>query len=89
MLSTGDLNKNRSYGYKNNEADKLISQAAVEKDAGKRRQLYLELQKIAAEQGPLTPIYHDITLYACNIKVKNFELDASFKPDLAKVEITN
>ena len=89
MLSTGDLNKNRSYGYKNNEADKLISQAAVEKDAGKRRQLYLELQKIAAEQGPLTPIYHDTTLYACNIKVKNFELDASFKPNLAKVEITN
>lgn len=89
MLSKGDLNTNRSYGYKNREADQLISQAAVEKDADRRRRLYLKLQEIAAEQGPLTPLYHDITLYACNVKVKNFELDASFKPNLVKAEIMN
>lgn len=87
MFSEGELNKNRSYGYNNPEVDDLITKAAVERDDSKRREMYFKLQDIAQKEGPVVPIYHDVTLYAFNKKVNNFELDVSFKPSLGAVEI--
>ncbi|WP_350344262.1 ABC transporter substrate-binding protein [Proteinivorax tanatarense] len=87
MYSEGNLNKSRSYGYNSVHADKLITKAAVETDYDIRYDMYLELQEIASQEGPLVPIYHDVTLYAVNEKVHNFELDVNFKPNLKAVEI--
>ncbi|SDL01131.1 ABC transporter substrate-binding protein [Natronincola ferrireducens] len=87
MFSEGNLNKSRSYGYNNSQVDELITKAAVERDADKRREMYLQLQEIASTEGPVVPIYHDVTLYAVNKKVNNFELDVNFKPHLGMVEI--
>ncbi|MCC5909178.1 MAG: ABC transporter substrate-binding protein [Clostridiaceae bacterium] len=87
MFSEGNSNKSRSYGYNNPKVDDMITKAARERDQDKRHSMYLELQEVAAKEGPVVPIYHDVTLYAVNNKVHNFELDANFKPHLGRVEI--
>lgn len=89
MLTEGNLNKNRCYGYSNKEVDELIKKAAIEKDKEKRKKIYFKLQEIAALEGPAIPIYHDVTIYAVNKKVKDFTMDASFKPQLVDVEVVN
>ena len=78
MLSNGSMNQNRSLGYLNKNVDELISKATVENDKNKRREMYLQLQEIAKEEGPSVPIYHDVTLYEVNKKVKDFDIDSSF-----------
>lgn len=87
MASYGSNNKGRSYGYKNQKVDDLIKSASCEMDINKRKDYYNELQTIAKEEGPVIPIWHDITLYAINKKVQKFELDLTFWPDLYKVDI--
>ncbi len=88
MLSTGSDNKLRSYGYNNPEADKLIRLAASEMDNSKRKAMYDKLQVIASNEGPLVPLFHDVSIYAVNKKVKNFTLDHSFRADLYGVDIS-
>ncbi len=87
MLSTGANNKSRSYGIKDTELDDLINKVAVEPQASKRKEYYNSMQDISKDKSYIIPLWHDVTLYAVKKKVKNFDLDITFWPDLYKVSI--
>ncbi|UPA30821.1 ABC transporter substrate-binding protein [Terrisporobacter glycolicus] len=87
MKSDGAINVSRSYGYKNSKTDELIAKAATETDEQKRVKDYQELQDIAKKEGPTIPLWEDVTLYAVNKKVKDFNLNLLFWSDLSVVDI--
>ena len=87
LYSKGQMNLQRGIGYSSPEADRLVEAAAVERDAAKRQQYYHELQQIAAQDVPLSPLYHDVCLYANDKKVADLEIDPFFKPSLEKAMI--
>jgi peptide/nickel transport system substrate-binding protein len=81
-LSTGSLNVNRSYGYRNDRVDELVVSAIKEIDPAARKLQYDQLQGILAEEAPFTPLYHEITLYATRKNVHDLYLDVQFKPSI-------
>ncbi len=85
ILSTGSFNLNRGMLFSNSGVDILIEQAASEMDQRNRRNLYFTLQDIVAEEAPISPIYHDMTVYAARDYVKNFCMDFNFRPNLHSV----
>jgi ABC-type oligopeptide transport system substrate-binding subunit len=52
-----------SLGYRNEELDKLTSEARVTIDPEKRKQLYLRAEKITYEDCPIIPLFH-LRVYA-------------------------
>ncbi len=86
ILSSGSFNVNRGIRYNNSEADQLIARAASEMDRDLRRSIYFELQELAALEAPISPIYHDLTVYAARSYVKDFRMDFNFRPDLTTVK---
>jgi len=87
ILSTGSFNVRRGILYSNANADELIAQAASEMNRGERKNLYFELQKLTAAEVPISPIYHDMTVYAVRSYVKNFSMDFNFRPNLHAVTL--
>ncbi|MGQ9558135.1 MAG: ABC transporter substrate-binding protein [Desulfurispora sp.] len=87
LSSNGQMNQERGMGYKNTRVDNMIQEAAAQGNATKRRQLYQEIQKIAAQDAPIIPVYHDVCLYATRKEVKELRLDSLFKPSLARAYI--
>ncbi len=87
ILSTGSFNQARGMFYNDPEIDVLIAEAASEMDREKRRELYFELQEMAAKEMPIAPIYHDMTVYAVRDYVKNFSMNFIFLPDLHSVTL--
>jgi len=85
ILSSGSFNVNRGMLFTNSEADLLIAAAASEMNHELRRSLYFELQELVALEVPISPVYHDLTVYAVRSYVKDFSMDFNFRPDLAKV----
>ncbi len=85
ILSTGSFNLNRGMLFSNSGVDILIEQAASEMDRRHRRDLYFTLQEIVTEEAPISPIYHDMTVYAARDYVKNFCMDYNFRPNLHSV----
>lgn len=84
IYSKGQMNTARGLGYENPEADKLVLDAARETDTAKRKALYQDLQKLVAEDVPVSPIFNDVSLYAVRKEVKDLQLDPFFKPTLEK-----
>ncbi len=78
--SQGQMNASRGLGYSSDEADKLIEEATVESDLSKRKDLYGQLQRLMDQEVPMTPIFHDVTLYAFRKEVQGLTLDAYFRP---------
>ncbi len=58
--------------------DKLLEAAQVEQDPKKRMQLYEQVQKQAAEDVPVLPLYEDQLFLAHRDSVKNFTLNSLF-----------
>ena len=87
IQSDGSLNTARGLFYSNPEADELIAAGRKEIDRERRREIYNELQDIISEEMPMTPIYHDMTIYATKDYVKDFEMDFNFKADLHRASI--
>ena len=88
VWSEGDMNQRRSYGYTNQRADELVLAAQSEMDTDQRRDFYLELQEIVAEDVPFTPLYHEITIYAARKNVHGLELDVQFKPSIEQAYLS-
>jgi ABC-type oligopeptide transport system substrate-binding subunit len=59
VLFASDSGENHT-GYRNPEVDRLLAEAAVERDPAKRRQLYLEVQQRILDDVVIIPIYHAI-----------------------------
>jgi peptide/nickel transport system substrate-binding protein len=89
MLSTGEMAKSRSTGYKNPEADKLILAAAAETNSTTRKSEYDQLQKIAAQDVSVTPLYHETSILAARKSVQNLKMDVQFRASVPSVTITD
>ncbi len=85
ILSDGSFNLNRGLRFSNPDADRLIHEAAGEMNRDKRRELYFALQELIAEETPLSPVYHDMTVYAARSYVQDFTMDFEFRPNLHAV----
>ena len=87
ILSTGSFNNSRGLLYNNASADELIARAASEMNRDERRRIYFELQELVAAEAPISPIYHDMTVYAVREYVQNFRMDFNFRPNLHVVTL--
>ncbi|HHW74921.1 MAG TPA: ABC transporter substrate-binding protein [Firmicutes bacterium] len=85
--SEGGFNSSRGINFSNAQADELIRKAAGEMDLEKRRGLYADLQILVAENAPIVPLYHDVTVYATRKNVEDFTIDFEFRPDLHKARL--
>ncbi len=87
MHSKGQLNVDRGIGYQNPVADDLIEEARSEMNPERRKETYDQLQEIIARDLPLTPLFHDVAIYACKKRVQGLRLDAFFRPCLGETWI--
>lgn len=88
IASEGAMNKARGLGYSNDEADRLVAEAATGKDKAARQKVYTELDKLMAEDVPVAPIYNDVCIYATKKTVNDLTIDPFFKPSLEKAWIS-
>ncbi|WP_281191912.1 oligopeptide ABC transporter substrate-binding protein [Staphylococcus felis] len=83
--STALWNESR---YNNPEADKVLDEAldgdVIGDDNEKRKEKYLEWQKIMAEDVPVIPIVELTDVYAVNNKLKNLEISLGGTNDIYK-----
>ncbi len=87
LRSGGTNNSSRSYGIKDAALDSLIDKVAVEPSKTERQKYYAEMQKLVKEKEYVIPLWYDVTIYAMNKRVQNFNLDVTFCPDLYKVSV--
>ncbi|SFH27511.1 peptide/nickel transport system substrate-binding protein [Desulfotomaculum arcticum] len=84
VYSRGQMNNQRGIGYSNLEADRLVEAACAEGDQSQRQADYARLQELVARDVPLSPLFHDVCLYAVRKDVKDLTIDPFFKPSLDK-----
>ena len=65
---------NNDSGYSNSDYDKLISEAKVESDTAKRKELLREAEDILMEDMPILPIYYYTTVMGWNENVKGIQV---------------
>lgn len=87
VQSGGTNNSSRSYGINDSTLDELIAKAATERDNTVRGGYYNEIQEIIKDNEYVIPVWYDVTIYATNKKVQNFNLDVTFCPDLFEVDV--
>lgn len=80
MQTDKGLNKLYNTSYSNSRVDELIEMSHIEMDHAKRKAYFYELQEIAAEEAPVIPVYHEVTIYATRKNVGGLKIDAEFKP---------
>lgn len=85
--SKGSNNSSRCYGIKDAALDELIAKVAIETDKAERQKDYTEIQKLVKENEYVIPLWYDVTIYAMNNRVSNFNLDVTFCPDLFEVDV--
>ena len=70
LHSKGGLNRVR---YSNPKMDELLDQARAESDVGKRKALYTQVTRLAAEDVPYVWLHHDAEIKVWASPVKGFE----------------
>lgn len=75
---------NESY-WKNEEADKLISQARGESNESKRKELYARIQKLIRDDGGIVVPYFKPVLNAVRKSVHNFQIHPATWVDVREV----
>lgn len=60
--------------FENERLDKLLSSARETADTDKRKQIYFEVQQIAAEELPYISLWHPINVAVMKNNIKQFEL---------------
>lgn len=90
MLMTGDPDFFYSYYVASDgprycgsgipEMDDLIVMGRHTMDPSRRKEIYRRLSLLFAEQLPLLPLYHDLSLYAHGPSVAIFSMDHYFRP---------
>jgi peptide/nickel transport system substrate-binding protein len=76
QLFHSDSARNRGsnhYNFRNPDADRIMSQARVEFDSEKRRQLYWRFQEIFLDQQPCTLLYYSEDAAAYHIRFQNVQ----------------
>lgn len=77
-------NENNFGGYNNPKFDELSEKAINEKDAKKRQEYYIEMEKLLIEDGAMTPLYYTCVVYATSSKVEGMISNASVKYDFTE-----
>jgi|Deesub1362B_J571_1020462.scaffolds.fasta_scaffold01948_3 ABC-type transport system substrate-binding protein len=75
-------------GYSNPEVDRLLEEAAVEKDFEKRMKLYQEAEKIILDDAPWVPLTHDCEYWLTKPYVKGMIYPQMIIPRLKYVSIS-
>jgi peptide/nickel transport system substrate-binding protein len=70
LHSKGGLNRVR---YSNPKMDELLDQARMESDQGKRKALYAQVTRLAAEDAPYLWLHHDAEVKVWADRVKGFD----------------
>ena len=87
MKTDNGLNKAWSFGYSNEEVDRIISKVSEELDMEKRKEMYNRLQEISVEELPAIPYFNDVNLIASNKKIEGYK-SVSYGVTLDKVKWT-
>lgn len=74
----------RNTGYRDAEADRLVTEARRETDPWRRKEQYRRLSEILARDLPVLPLYDDVTPYAFRLRIGSLEMDHWFRPMLTK-----
>jgi peptide/nickel transport system substrate-binding protein/oligopeptide transport system substrate-binding protein len=74
-------------GYSNPEVERLLAEAAVERDSARRRALYLDAQARILDDAAIVPVYHAIDYTLVKPHVKGLTITAMGIMDLASVWI--
>ena len=85
--SSGANNKGRNYGINDAALDELIEKVAIEPDKAARQDYYAQIQQMVKENEYVIPLWYDVTIYAMNNRVQNFNLDVTFCPNLFDVDV--
>jgi peptide/nickel transport system substrate-binding protein len=64
--------------YRNEQFDKLLTEARLTTDQAKRATLYRQAQKILVEDAPWIFVDHEVQLAALSRRVQGFKLHPSF-----------
>ena len=85
--SDGANNTARNYGINDAALDELIAKVAVEPNKTERQAKYAEIQQFVRDNEYIIPVWYDVTIYAMNNHIQNFNLDVTFCPDLYEVDV--
>jgi peptide/nickel transport system substrate-binding protein len=73
-----------NFGFVQAEVDEWILKGRREVDPRRRKEIYSSLNQKIQEELPVLPLYHDLTAYAYQKAVGQFEMDQNFRPDLIR-----
>lgn len=85
----GSFNTARGLYFSDPAADNLIAGGRSEMNRETRRQIYYQLQEIVAASTPISPIYHDVTIYAVRDYIRDFYMDFNFRPNLHRAIVVH
>jgi peptide/nickel transport system substrate-binding protein len=85
--STSAIQSTQHGGYNNPEVDQLLAQAAVEIDPAKQKDLYNQVQVIAANDAVFAPLYDQQTITAAASYVKGLSQHIAYAPSFETVYI--
>lgn len=87
LASDGFNNATIKGGYSSAEADRLVALGKAEADLQKRYEIYERLQEIAADEVPVTPLYHNHLTYAYRDTITGLRHRVTYQPTLDTIEI--
>ena len=87
LASDGFNNATIKGGYSNPEADQLVALGKAELDPQKRFDIYDRLQEIAADEVPVTPLYHNYLTYAYRDTITGLRHRVTYQPTLDTIQI--
>ena len=69
----GASNVKYHFGYSNAKVDELLAEVKVTADEEKRKEIYNEIQDIAAQELPMIPILYDVNVNVHNKKITGYK----------------
>ncbi len=85
LSSKAALNTTNNGGYNNPKVDQLLAQARVTIDPAAQKQLYFEIEKIAAQEYPLDPLFDQQTIIAARPWVKGLTQRIAYAPSFEAI----
>jgi peptide/nickel transport system substrate-binding protein len=80
LSSKATLNTTNNGGYNNPKVDELLAQARVTIDPAAQKQRYFEIEKIAAQEFPIDPLFDQQTIIAARPWVKGLSQRIAYAP---------
>ncbi|MGN9844021.1 ABC transporter substrate-binding protein [Nonomuraea sp. H19] len=85
LRSDASWNVERKLGYRSEEFDKLVDQAAAEVEPARRRELYHRIQRLLADDRPMIPLAYQDNPIVTTEKVGGVVQNSAYVVDLGKL----